>query len=637
LYFISDLLTQTAFDETPTGVTCARFWQRRETMTSLTFERLTTTSTLPNLCFSAIRKHRKADALNHKRDGSWVSISAEEFVERVTNVALGLRDLGVRAGDRIALLSENRPEWSIVDLAMLCLRAVSVPIYTTQAVDQVRYILENSGARFLFVSGKRVLKHAMAGLAGVETVERLIFFDKEAGGDPDNALSLQELEQRGAEIASIEPELLNQLISEGQSNDLATVIYTSGTTGEPKGVMLSHANFVSNVLSVAGSLPISHTDLALSVLPLSHIFERTVFYVFCFAGVSVYYAASFDHVGDHLREVRPTVMTAVPRLFEKVFHRIVKKGMSAGGWQSKLFARSLTIGQKHAERKDKRERVSALLAVQYAVASRVVFSKWREGVGGRLRYFVSGGAPLSPALSYAFWAAGIPILQGYGMTEGCIVSANRPDDNRVGSVGLPLPGVDVKIANDGEILIHGPNVMQGYYHNDIATKEALIEGWYHTGDVGMLDADGHLYITDRKKDLFKLSNGKYIAPQQLESLIKQSEYVNQVVVIGAGRKFPAALIVPEWDALLPASGIEGMTDRATRARLSRDPAIVKRVQSDVLKLTAELGDYERVRRVALLTDEFSIDRGELTPTLKVKRGVIDEKYGDLIAEIYGSG
>jgi long-chain acyl-CoA synthetase len=327
-------------------------------------------------------------------------------------------------------------------------------------------------------------------------------------------------------------------------------------------------------------------------------------------------------------------MTAVPRLFEKVYHKIVKKGFAEKGWKRKVFVRSLEVGQRYAEAKDKGKLIGPALALQQRMASRVVFSKWREGVGGRLRYFVSGGAPLSPALSYAFLAAGIPILQGYGATETCIVSANRPDNNKVGSVGLPFEGIEVSIAEDGEILLRGPNVMRGYYGHPEETASVLSDEWFATGDVGHVDKEGHLYITDRKKDLFKLSNGKYIAPQQIESLLKQSEFVSQVVVVGTGRKQPAALVVPEWEAVrqaLAAAGEEFPNDRVELAAFA--PAI-KLVQSDVAQLTRELADYERIRRIALLPEEFSIDRGELTPTLKVKRRIIDQKFGDLIEELY---
>lgn len=605
-------------------------------MTQPSNDTATADTTLPKLCLASIKKNNKRDALNHKRGGEWVNISGEEFIRRLRHIALGLSELGIKRGDRVALLSENRPDWSIADLAILSLGAVNVPIYTTQAVEQVRFILSDSGARALFISGRKVFKHARAAIENLDQLENLIFFDEDAAEGIERAMTLEALEQLGAARDQNQPEDFDNFLNDGRADDLATIIYTSGTTGEPKGVMLAHSNFIFNILSISGTLPIYPTDVSLSVLPLSHIFERTVFYVFCYVGVSVYYAASFDQVGDHLREVRPTIMTAVPRLFEKVYHRIIKRGTSAEGWKRKLFVWALDVGHRYAVLKDKRQPVSPLLAAQQRIASRLVFSKWREGVGGRLRYFVSGGAPLSPTLSYAFWAAEIAILQGFGMTETCIVSANRPDDNKIGSVGLPFPGIDVRLAEDGEILVRGPNIMLGYYGHPEATADAIKDGWFSTGDVGRIDEHGHLYITDRKKDLFKLSNGKYIAPQLVESLIKQSQYVSQVVVIGAGRKQPAALIVPEWEELRGAMEAAGLPVPKNHEEWSRDPAAVKIVQRDIAQLTAELADYERVRRVALLPREFTIDSGEMTPTLKIKRRIIDEKYGELINELYGT-
>ncbi len=591
-------------------------------------------SSVPGLCLTAALKHGKQDALNHKVGSEWVNISGETFVERVRNVALGLAELGIKPGDRIALLSENRPEWSIADLAILSLGAINVPIYTTQAVDQIRYILTDSGARAIFISNSKLFKHASKALEGLDFLERIFFFDA-PGGDPvERSSTLESLEKSGQERSINKPAAFGAYLKAIRPDDLATIIYTSGTTGEPKGVMLTHSNFVSNVLSIVGGLPISATDIALSVLPLSHIFERTGFYIFCYSGVSVYYTASFDQVAENLREVRPTVMTAVPRLFEKVYHRILKKGISQKSWKRRVFVRSLEVGQRYAEAKDKKKLVGPALALQQKMANRLVFSKWREGVGGRLRYFVSGGAPLSPALSYAFLAAGIPILQGYGATETCIVSANRPENNQVGSVGVPFEGIDVAIAEDGEILLRGPNVMRGYYGHPEETASVLSDEWFATGDVGHLDKEGRLYITDRKKDLFKLSNGKYVAPQQIESLLKQSEFVNQVVVVGAGRKQPAALIVPEWEAVRQALSVAGENFPTDRVALARFPAAIRLVQSEVALLTRELADYERIRRIALLPDEFTIDRGELTPTLKVKRRVIDQKFENLIEELY---
>ena len=591
-------------------------------------------SSVPGLCLDAVLRHRKSDALSHRDDGKWINVPAEDFVERVRDTALGLAALGIRPGDRIALLSENRPEWSIVDMAILSLGAINVPIYTTQAIEQVDYILSDSGAKAIFISNRRLFKHAQPALTK-RALEHFIFFEPEVAEVIERGISLEQMEQNGRELAQQRPEAFDAYLHAVRPEDLATIIYTSGTTGEPKGVMLTHNNFMSNVLSIAKGLPIGPTDVALSVLPLSHIFERTGFYVFCYCGVSVYYSASFDQVGENLREVAPTVMTAVPRLFEKVYHRIIKKGMAEKGLKKNIFMRSLEVGQRYGELKDKGRFISPQLRIKQGLASKLVFSKWRAGVGGRLRYFVSGGAPLAPALSYAYLAAGIPILQGYGATETCIVCANRPGNNQVGSVGIPFEGIELRIAEDGEILIRGDNVMRGYYGQPEATAAVLKDGWFYTGDVGHMDKEGRLYITDRKKDLFKLSNGKYVAPQLIESLLKESEFVSQVVVVGAGRKQPSALIVPDWENLNEALAEAGEKSAPKdREALSKFPPAIKIVQRDIAGLTKSLADYERIRRVALLPNEFTIDGGELTPTLKVKRRVIDERFGDLIDELY---
>src|SRR5215212_5412094 len=590
-------------------------------------------SSVPGLILAAVLRHNKTDAFNHRDDGKWHNTSAASFVERVKNVALGLAELGVKSGDRIALLSENRPEWSIIDLAILSLGAINVPIYTTQAVEQIDYILSDSGAKAIFISNRRLFKHAQEALAK-RPLDHLVFFEPEGTENVERAISLAQMEQSGREHAQQRPDAFDAYLQAVRPEDLATIIYTSGTTGEPKGVMLTHNNFMSNVLSIAKGLPITPADVALSVLPLSHIFERTGFYVFCYCGVSVYYAASFDQVGENLREVAPTIMTAVPRLFEKVYHRIIKKGMAEKGFKKSVFLRSLAVGQRYGELRDKRRWILPGLRIKQNLASKLVFSKWREGVGGRLRYFVSGGAPLSPALSYSYLAAGIPILQGYGATETCIVSANRPNNNRVGSVGIPFDGIEIRIADDGEILVRGPNVMRGYYGQPEETAAVLKDGWFYTGDVGHMEKNGHLYITDRKKDLFKLSNGKYVAPQLIESLLKQSEFVSQVVVVGAGRKQPAALIVPDWESLNHALAEAGEEAPKDHIELSKYQPAIKIVQRDIANLTASLADYERIRRVALLPDEFTIDGGELTPTLKVKRKVIDERFGELIEALY---
>ena len=592
--------------------------------------------TIPHFCIESFRRNNKRDALAFKADNVWQYLGGTDVIERIRRIAIGLSQLGVKAGDKIAIISENRPEWSLTDLAILSLRAVNIPIYTTQAVEQIRYILEDSGAKMLFVSGKKLLKHAEAAIQSVERIERLVFFDDDAKPEGDNrSLTLSEIEQQGIDAGdSVDFE---KLLAELKADDLATIIYTSGTSGEPKGVMLTHENFAANVIAISKGLPIRNNDRSLAVLPLSHIFERTVFYVLCTNGVSIHYCPAFDQIATYLQEVKPTIMTAVPRLFEQVYHKIVKKGKAAGGFKTKLFNWALDVGQEYWTAKDMHDSVSTALAAKQAVASKLVFSKWRDGVGGSLRFFVSGGAPLSKKLSYAFWAAGIPILQGYGMTEACIVCANRPDDNKVGSIGTPFDGIEMKIGPQDEILIKGPNVMQGYYNKPEETAKALdSEGYYHTGDVGYEDADGHFYVTDRLKDLFKLSNGKYVAPLQVESLLKQSPLVSQAVVVGSGRKQVGALIVPDWDALKEAMESDGVPAEGTRDELADNPHFIKRVQQDAVNLTRELSDFERVKRVYLLPREFSIDKGEMTPTLKIKRSVIDEKFSEAIDEICGS-
>ncbi|MEO7540246.1 MAG: long-chain fatty acid--CoA ligase, partial [Pyrinomonadaceae bacterium] len=501
--------------------------------------------TIPHFCFESFEQHNKRDALAYKLDDVWNYLSGVDAVKRIKRIAMGLAAMGIKPGDRIGIISENRPEWSLVDLAILSIRAVTVPIYTTQAAEQVRFILENSGARMLLVSGKKIWKHAESAIRSVESIEKLIFFDTDGGADDDNrGMTLDDVEAQGDRYSAIDADAVEELLAAIDPHDLATIIYTSGTTGEPKGVMLTHDNFVANIIAISKGLPIRSTDRSLAVLPLSHIFERTVFYVLCSNGVSIHYCAAFDQIASHLQEVKPTIMTAVPRLFEQVYHKIVKKGKAAGGWKTRLFEWALVVGQQYWDAMDKHESVSPLLAARHAIANRLVFSKWRDGVGGCLRFFVSGGAPLSKKLSYAFSAAGIPILQGYGMTEACVTCANRPDDSKVGSIGTPFDGIEMKIAeNDSEVLIRGRNVMKGYYNDADATAAVIdADGFYHTGDVGYQDADGHFYITDRIKDLFKLSNGKYVAPLQVESLLKQSPLVSQAVVVGSGRKQVGALI-----------------------------------------------------------------------------------------------
>jgi long-chain acyl-CoA synthetase len=587
--------------------------------------------------FERAARHRKADALNYKREGAWQAISSEEMVLRARHVALGLSSLGVRHGMRVGLLSQNCPEWTIVDAGSLFAGAVDVPIYTTQTPSQVRYILNDSGARVLFIQNIAAFERIKDAIQDCAALEHLIFFEPEGvqGAEQTDWLALSELEDRGRSLGQEQPWLAEELMRAVSPEDLATIIYTSGTTGEPKGVMLTHANLVSNLIDSSGHLSFSVEDIALSVLPLSHVLERLAMYMYIFHGMSVYYAESLEKLGDNFREVRPTVFVGVPRLFEKIYARIKEKAAAEGKMKAAVLAWAVGVGKDYARHLLNHQRVPPVLACKQRLASRLVFSKWRAALGGRARLFVSGGAALSEEIGYIFAGAGLPIVQGYGLTETSpVISAGTLEDNRIGTVGRPIRNVEVRIAADGEIETRGPNVMRGYYNKPEETAKVFTaDGWFKTGDIGTLDADGFLRITDRKKELFKTSGGKYIAPQPIEQRIKASRFVNQVVLIGNQRKFPAALIVPDWEQLRSYAELKGIEAR-TPAEMIRHPRILDLFQRQVDAHTPDLAQYERVKRIALLEHELTIDSGELTPTLKVKRRVVDEKYRDIIDRLY---
>jgi long-chain acyl-CoA synthetase len=434
------------------------------------------------------------------------------------------------------------------------------------------------------------------------------------------------------------PELFARISRRAGPDDLATIIYTSGTTGIPKGVMLTHRNLVSNVISAGEVFQLQESDLALSFLPLSHIFERTALYIYLWRRVTVSFARGVETVAEDIREVCPTVLTAVPRLFERIYGTINKKASEAKPFQQKIFHRAIRVGRQYAQVLDRRERVSLRLKLEYRLLDRLVFSKWRAAVGGRIRFFVSGGAALPSDLATIFFGAGLPILQGYGLTETSpVVSFNRPDNNRIGTIGQPIPGVRVKVAEDGELLVHGDCVMRGYYLMPEETEQVLREEsdgvWFHTGDIGTIENDGFIRITDRKKDLIKTSLGKYIAPQPIENLIRAIPMVEQVIVVGNARKFPAALIVPNFEALFSyARSIR--IETTTAAELVRDSRIVEYFKKRVDAVTKELASHEKIKKIALLDAEFSIEGGELTPTLKVRRKFVEEKNSDVVDSLY---
>jgi long-chain acyl-CoA synthetase len=588
--------------------------------------------TLVEVFERALRVHARPDAFNYKREGRWHSISSEQFMGRVRAIALGLYALGLRRGMRAAILSESSPEWVMTDAGCQIAGIVNVPLYPTLALQQVGYIMNDSGATALFVQNAEAYARIREALVGCEALRHVILMDGEPTGD---ALALGELEARGRELESESPELAEQLARSVVPEDLATIIYTSGTTGEPKGVMLTHANVVSNLLDTSARLAFNSEDTILSVLPLSHIYERGAMFMYIHHGSRVFFAESIEKIGDNIREVRPTSVTAVPRLYEKIYARIKDKAAAGGKIKAAMLAWAVDVGKRWARLAVWKEPVPLVLALEYKIASKLVFSKWREGMGGRMRLFTAGGAALPEELGLIFYAAGLRIAEGYGLTETSpVIAVNDPDDTRVGTVGRPIRNVEVRIAPDGEIETRGPNVMLGYYNKPEATREVFTQdGWFKTGDIGTLDAQGYLRITDRKKELFKTSGGKYVAPQPIEQRIKQSRFVNQVVLIGNGRKFPSALIVPDWEALRAYAQHKGL-DINTASELCRHPRILDLMQRQVDAVTADLSKYERVKRVALIEKELTVEGGELTPTLKVKRRIVDEKYRDVINRLY---
>ncbi|HZN12412.1 MAG TPA: long-chain fatty acid--CoA ligase [Blastocatellia bacterium] len=593
--------------------------------------------TINELFSRAVIRSAARPVMRSKRDQAWRDLTGAQLGERVHHLALGLRQLGVTPGDRVALLAESSPEWSITDYAILACGAVNVPIYTTQAVDQVGFILRNSGARLLLVSTHKQLRRIQPALGSFKgkSAPPVILFESTRDASVEH---LAAVEARGAEARGAEPGLFERISGQARPEDLATIIYTSGTTGEPKGVLLTHRNLTFDALRTGDAIGPRADDIALSFLPLSHVFERLVLYVYLHYGIQICFARGVETVAEDIREIRPTIVTAVPRLFEKIYAQINKTAAAAPPWQQKIFHRSLAVGRRYAMLQDRGESIPVGLRLAHRVVDRLVFRKWRAAVGGRIRFFFSGGAALSPELAYIFLGAGILILQGYGLTETSpVVAVNLPDANRVGTIGPPIPGVKVRLAGDGEILVQGENVMQGYYQMPEETASVLVQYtdgvWFHTGDIGTIDGDGYIRITDRKKDLIKTSLGKYIAPQPIENLIRAIPLVEQVIVIGNHRKFPSALIVPRFEAL--SAYAESLNLQAKdRRELLRHPRILEFFKKKIDEVTPDLAPHEKIKKLALLDQEFSVEGGELTPTLKVRRNFVEERHRATIDALY---
>ena len=590
--------------------------------------------TLAEVYEGAVRSYPKPDTLNYKSDGAWHPISADEMLRRARLIALGLYSLGVRKGDRVALLSESRVEWVLADQGCVFAGAVSVPVYPTLTPPQVEYILKDCGARALLVSTGAKFVEVETVVRGIGAIENVVLFDSD-GLTRTNVLSLAELEARGRALEIERPELTAELAQASSPEDLATIIYTSGTTGEPKGVMLTHANLVSNLIDSSKHLAFGERDSALSVLPLSHIFERQAMNMYLHHGMSVYFGEALERIGANLCEVHPTAFVGVPRIYEKILARVHERALAKGKLNGAVCNWAIEIGKQWAQRKARSQPIPFWLALRHQLADVPVYAKWRKAMGGRIRIFVSGGASLSNDVALSFLGAGLSIVQGYGLTETSpVITAGRLEDNRIGTVGKPIPNVEVRIAPDGEIETRGPHVMCGYWNKPEATRAVFTDdGWFRTGDIGNLDSDGFLTITDRKKELLKTSGGKYIAPQPIEQLIKSSRFVNQVVVIGNNRNFASALIVPDWDQLEAYAKLKGLK-LSTREEFCRHPRIIDLFERQITARTQNLAQFEKIKRIALLDQELTVEGDELSPTLKVKRRVIDEKYRDVIDGIY---
>ena len=590
--------------------------------------------TLCDVFYHSVETYRKPDALRYKKDGAWRDISSEEFRRAVEELSMGLRGLGIERGDRVAILSENRPEWLYADLATLCAAALDVPVYTSLTPTQILYLLNDSRSKAIFVSNETQAAKVAEIRAQAPSLRHVIRMDDVAGA---GTLTLAEVRDRGGKALSADRAAVKTRASSWQPNEVATIIYTSGTTGEPKGVMLTHDNIVSNVVA---SLKIvsdfGPADVALSFLPLCHIFERMGgFYLLLAKGVTIAFAESIEKVPANMAEIRPTLMFSTPRLYEKMYARVLEKVASDPPARQKVFRWAIGVGRRVFDHRVAGTAPGPLLKLQAAVADRLVFAKIRERVGGRLRLFVSGGAPLAKEINVFFGAAGLFILEGYGLTETSpVISVNTPSALRPGTVGRPIDGVEVKIATDGEILTRGRHVMKGYYNKPEATREAIDgEGWFHTGDIGVVDGDGFLVITDRKKDIIVTSGGKNIAPQPIENALKSHPLIAEIVMIGNKRNFPSALVVPNFANLEKWAREQGISF-ASREALVADPRVADLYDRTVKEHTKDLAQYERIKKIALLPREFSIETGELTPKLSVKRRVVEEKYKDLIDRMY---
>jgi len=587
--------------------------------------------TISQLFLNTINTYSKDDLMLYKKEDRYLPISTEEFGRRVKFMALGLKVLGVKPGDKLVILSENRPEWVMTDLANLCLGGITVPIYTSLTPEQIKYIIDDSDAEIVVCSNQELWRKVDEIKNDLNKVKHYISLEEET---PQGVWNLRQVVDKGKEHNQESPEFFEEAAHQIKSDDLASIIYTSGTTGMPKGVMLTHQNFISNVKACAAVIPFSQKDTVLSFLPLSHVLERMVAFTYLYKGCSIAFAESIETVAENLLEVRPHIMVSVPRVFEKIYSKVIDNVLASSFIKRKIFFWALKTGREYGRKKLQNQPISAWLEKKRKIAHKLVFSKIIEKTGGRVRFFVSGGAPLSKDLAEFFYAMGLIVLEGYGLTETSpVIAVNTLENLKFGTVGRPIPGVEVKIAEDGEILTRGPNVMKGYYKKEAETKEAFEGDWFHTGDIGYLDEDGFLVITDRKKDIIVTTGGKNVAPQPIENLLKTNPYITNAVVIGDKRRFVSALIVPNFEKLEEYATFNKIAFK-DRKELVKHEQIINFMQAEVDRAASGLSSYEKVKKIALLDREFEIEKEEITPTLKVKRNIIEKKYKDLIDSLY---
>jgi long-chain acyl-CoA synthetase len=577
-----------------------------------------------------LENYNLKDALVTKYNGVWKSTSSKEYVDQVNKISRGLLRLGVKPNDKVALIStNNRTEWNIMDIGIMQLGAQDVPIYPTISEEDYAYVLNHSESVFCFVSDKEVYDKVMAIKSEVESLKEVYTFDQiEGAKNWTEVLDLGEDDSNQSEVQS--------LMDKVTENDLATLIYTSGTTGRPKGVMLSHKNIASNAINSSTRLPLDKGNAkALSFLPVCHVYERMLQYMYQFNGVSVYFAESIETISDNLKEVKPEVMSAVPRLLEKVYDKIIAKGTDLTGIKKKLFFWAVELGLKF----EPYEQNGWWYETQLKLARKLIFVKWQEALGGNLKVIASGSAALQPRLARVFNAADIRVMEGYGLTETSpVVSVNDMRDGgfRIGTVGKPIPDTEVKIADDGEILVKGPQVMMGYYKDKEKTDEVLINNYFHTGDIGEICKDGFLKITDRKKEMFKTSGGKYVAPQIIENVMKQSRFIEQIMVVGEGQKMPAALIQLNEEFVKDWGKRKGLKLGDSLSEMIKNQDLINRVQEEIDFYNQKFGNWEKIKKFELTPDVWSIEEEHLTPTMKLKRRVIKEKYIHLYNKIYSN-